>query len=323
MPIDLVTGASGFIGSHLVDHLLAQGRTVRALLRHSSSSQWLPSGIEVVRMGPWSAEELQPALAGIDRVYHVAGVTHADTREEFLRFHVASTQTLLDACCRAGGVSRVVVFSSLAAAGPSRTGQPRRECDAPAPASWYGQGKLAQEEVACSYADRLSVVVVRPPAVYGPRDRDFLPLFKLAARGFMPVPDKGTQSLTHVRDVVSGSLAAGSAQVASGSIYFISSREMVTWEGLAHVLGIELGRRIRLVRIPPQLLGAVGVVARVGQRVTGRRGPLDDNKITEARYPDWTCVPYKAERELSFSPSVELPEGVRETIAWYRDRGWL
>ncbi|MCU0611411.1 MAG: NAD-dependent epimerase/dehydratase family protein [Candidatus Eisenbacteria bacterium] len=323
MPLDLVTGASGFIGSHLVEGILAQGRSVRALLRPRSSLQWLPEDIDVVRRANWTAGELLPAVAGVDRVYHVAGVTHAKTREGFFAFHVNATDALLDACSQAGGVSRVVVFSSLAAAGPSATGQPARESDQPAPVSWYGQSKLAQEQVVAAYRDSLSVSVIRPPAVYGPRDRDFLPLFRAAARGILPVPRGGTQSLTHVQDVVAGALAAGSAAMPSGSTYFISSREIVRWEGLAQVLRADMGRRIRVITVPLSSLALLGLACRMVERLTGRPTPLDRNKIAEACFPHWVCLPLKAERELGFRPRIGLSAGISDTLSWYRAHGWL
>ncbi len=323
MPADLVTGASGFIGSHLVEALLAGGRSVRALLRHSSSLQWVPPSVEVVRKGEWSVEELVPILEGIERVFHVAGVTHAHSREGFMRFHVDATRALLAACCRTSSVRRVVLVSSLAAAGPSRTGQPRVETDPPAPVSWYGESKLAQEAVAASFCPHLHLTIVRPPAVYGPRDRDFLPLFRMASRGILPFPGEGSQSLTHVRDIVAGTLAAAEAEVPSGCTYFLSSREIVTWEGLALVLRRVLGRPIRLVRVPPWVLPPVASLGSALARAAHRGFPLDRNKVQEARFLHWTCLPCKAEAELGFRPTVTLAEGIAETIAWYRDHSML
>ncbi|MBN1425976.1 NAD-dependent epimerase/dehydratase family protein [Candidatus Fermentibacteria bacterium] len=324
MATDLVTGASGFIGSHVVDHLLSRGRSVRVLLRPASSLQWLPADhIEVIRLAAWGIDSLTSALAGIDRVYHVAGTTHAANRAAFFAFHVDGTKSLLEACRRGGTVGRVIVFSSLAAAGPSPTGRPLHETDPPGPVSWYGQSKLAQEEVALSYADTLSIVILRPPAVYGPRDRDFLPLFQVARRGLLPAPAHGTQSFTHVGDVVAGAWAAGQGVVPSGGVYFISSREVITWQGLAQVLGKELGRTIRVIPVPRMALSAIGWASRALERLTGTSIPLDRNKIMEARFPHWVCWPSKAERELGFCPALDLSEGIARTIGWYRERGAL
>lgn len=323
MSLDVVTGASGFIGSHLVDALRAQGRAVRAVLRPTSSLRWLPSDVEIVRLADWRGHELRAACAGADRLFHVAGVTHAPNEAAFFSFHVGATAALLAAACDTGGISRVVIFSSLAAAGPSRTGQPLREDDPPCPVSWYGRSKLAQEEAVQAFRDRLSIVILRPPAVYGPRDRDFLPLFKAASKGLMPAPRRGTQSLTSVRDIVRGALDAASASVPSGRVYFICSREITTWEGLAQALGDALNRRIRLVRFPRRCIMPIGRVLGWAARVIGAQPPLDRNKLMEARFSHWTCVPRRAERELGFSPSVDLAAGIRETADWYRSQGLL
>lgn len=324
MPLDLVTGASGFIGSHLVDDLLARGRAVRVLLRPGSSLRWLPApDVEVVRLAAWGIDELRPVVSDVDRVYHVAGVTHATKPGPFFTLHVDATRSLLEACSLAGTVGRVIVFSSLAAAGPSQTGVPLRESDPERPVSWYGRSKLAQEELALSYANRLHIVILRPPAVYGPRDRDFLPLFRAARRGLLPAPAHGTQSLTFVSDVVSGAWHASQAPVSSGSVYFISSREMVMWPGLAQVLGKEMERKVRIMPIPRWSIAPIAWLGRVAERITGKAVPLDRNKVMEARFPHWVCVPTKAERELGFRPAVDLSEGVSRTVGWYRDHGWL
>jgi nucleoside-diphosphate-sugar epimerase len=327
MSVDLVCGASGFVGSHLVDRLLEQGRNVRLLLRTTSSLRWVQEDrVEIVRLGKWTASALTPIVEGVDRFFLVAGVTHARKRSDFFRFHVDVTKNLLDACCDTSSPpSRIVVFSSLAAAGPSTTGRPLVEDDPPNPVSWYGRSKLEQERVAASYCDRLHIVVIRPPALYGPRDRDFLPLFRAASLGFYPAPGGGSalQSFTYVEDVVNGACLAGTRDVPSGSVYFISSHEIATWKAVGNILGAVFSRPVRQVYIPLWIVPLAGFMGEVSNRLFRTKSPLDRNKAMEGRFPHWTCSPARAARELGYTTSVDLSEGIRRTIRWYRNEQWL
>ncbi len=327
MPTDLVTGASGFIGSHLTDTLLSAGRGVRILLRPTSSLKWLPEeAIEVVRTGSWSPEAIRPVVEAVDTVYHVAGTTHARNKREFFEFHVDGTRSLLEACSEATHPPRrVVIFSSLAAAGPSRTGRLLTEEDEPQPVSWYGESKLEQERIAHSYAEALSLVIIRPPAVYGPRDRDLFHVFKMAKKGyyFALAGGSGMQSMTYVDDIVRGAILAGSNDVVSGRVYYIASHEITTWAGLASILSLLLGVGQRRIPVPASMLPLVGFLAQHLSRFRGVRVPLDRNKAMEGRYPHWICSPARAREELCFRAVMGLPSGVEKTLAWYREQGWL
>jgi nucleoside-diphosphate-sugar epimerase len=289
--------------------------------------QWIQEDrVEVVRLDKWTPDVLTPVFEGIDRFFHLAGVTHARAKSDFFHLHVTVTKHLLDACCAASPQPRrVVVFSSLAAAGPSVTGRPLVEDDAPRPVSWYGQSKLEQERIAGSYRDRLSVVIIRPPAIYGPRDRDFLPLFRAAARGFYPVSagGPGLQSFTYVDDVVNGASLAGTRNVPSGSTYFVASHEITTWKAVGSVLENALSRPIRYIPVPLWIVPLAGVFGEVSNRLFGTKLTVDRNKAMEGRFPHWTCLPALAERELGYQASVDLSEGINRTLRWYRDAGWM
>ena len=325
--MDLVTGASGFVGSHLVDHLLAQGRTVRLLVRTTSSLRWIQEDrVEIIRQSDWRPDTLAQVVDGVDRFYHLAGVTHAYGKAQFFHFHVDVTRNLLEACCAASSPpQRIVIFSSLAAAGPSSTGRPVVEDDPPRPVSWYGQSKLEQERVAESYRDQLHIVIVRPPALYGPRDRDFLRLFQMAARGFYPAPARGggLQSLTYVDDIVYGTLLAGTSDVPSGRVYFVASHEIATWSAVGRSLEETLERRIRRLPIPLWIIPLAGAVSEAANRFLNTSLPLDRNKAMEGRFPHWTCSPARATQELGYKTSVDLTEGIRRTARWYENVGWL
>jgi len=172
----LVTGGSGFIGSHLVEILLAQGHAVRCLLRDPGRPRWLAGlPVEIQRGDCTDPASLISAVQGVEQVFHLAGVTRARRRRDYFLHNLRGTGNLLRACATADNPPRRFVFlSSQAAAGPSRDGRPLTEDDAPAPLTAYGLSKLAAEKAVLGYAHRLPTVVLRPSTVYGPRDRDFL-----------------------------------------------------------------------------------------------------------------------------------------------------
>jgi len=327
MPLDLVVGASGFIGSHLVDALLGEGRTVRALLRPTSSLKWLPDDdIEILRVSPWNHQAFTSALRGVDTVYLVAGITHATTKSAFFDFHSRTTTDLLSTATETeSGPRRIIVFSSLAAAGPSREGRPLMESDTPRPVSWYGESKLEQERIALSFRDRRHVTVLRPPAVYGPRDNDLLQFFRIVKRGFYPAPGggRGMQSLTHVADVIRGTLQAARADIPSGRVYFIGTHEIVTWNEIARRVADHFAKSPVGIPIPPRIIPFLGLIVQCIAGITRKRYPLDRNKAMEGRYLHWVCSSARAENELGFRASVPISEGISTTLDWYRHQNML
>jgi len=327
MALDLVVGASGFIGSHLVDTLLGEGRSVRVLLRPSSSLKWLPENdIEVVRISPWNEEVYSSALHGVDTAYLVAGVTHAVSRAAFFDFHSRATTDMLTAASRAETPPRrTIIFSSLAAVGPSHTGTPLIESDEPHPVSWYGESKLEQERIALSFKETLHITILRPPAVYGPRDKDLLHFFTIIKRGVFPAPGGGIgmQSLTHVDDIVRGTLRAAQADIPSGRTYFISTHEIVTWNELARYVAEYFAVSPLRLPFPMWIVPFMGQMAQWISRITGKRYPLDRNKAMEGRHLHWVCSSARAHEELGFTASVPLTHGIVETLNWYRQQAVL
>src|SRR5512143_719814 len=185
----LLTGASGFIGSHLADALLAHGYSVRVLLRRSSSLEWLEDQrLERVYGDLFDKEALRMAVSDVDYVYHLAGLTKAKKREEYFRANHLGTKNLLEAVQeKAPRLQRFVHVSSQAAVGPSPTVAPIDETAPAKPITSYGQSKWAAEQECRQFSRHLPVTIVRPPAVFGPRDRDILEFFRSASRGILPI----------------------------------------------------------------------------------------------------------------------------------------
>jgi dihydroflavonol-4-reductase len=213
----LITGASGFIGGHLTEALLADGWRVRCLVRRESNTRWLPADrIQLAYGDVTEPATLADAVRGVDTVFHMAAITSARERVEYARVNAGGTRAVIDAMQAVAPDAMIVYASSQSAAGPSRDGRPITENDPPRPIGPYGDSKLAAEQLVIG--SPLRHVIVRPPATYGPRDVDILFAFRLASAGIaVRVSSRGQKlSMVHVRDLVAGMLAAASSPPARG-----------------------------------------------------------------------------------------------------------
>ena len=329
-----VTGGTGFVGSHLVEELLHRGvDEVRCLVR--TDPKWL-SDLDVthVRGDLSDVEVLWEALNGVDEVYHVAGRTRAPTEEEFYEANVQATLNLLGAVQQAApDLDRVLVTSSLAAVG--RCEQDVATEDVPLrPVSMYGRSKAQMEEALRerpettpeSYAETLPLTVVRPPAVYGPRDRDILDFFRAVKRHVCPIVGGGSAralSLVHVRDLVGGMVDAARHPDTVGETYFLGSARPHAWNEVKQAATTALDTWAVTLPVPGPLLGAVGTVAEAWGWATGTHPPLNRDKTREIRHACTACSSEKAARDFSYAPSTSLDDGVARTLRWYEEHGWL
>lgn len=321
----LVSGATGFIGSHLVQRLLKEAMEVVCLVRPSSNRRWLKDlPVEYRTASLHEPEALASAVADADLVFHVAGLTRAHSEEEYLAINEVGTRHLLTAACKAAKPPRFVYISSLSAAGPAGD-QPLTEDDEPRPLPGYGSSKLAAERVVLDHADRMPVTIVRPPAVYGPRDTNFLPVFRMARKvGLAPIlggPD-GRLTFVYATDLAEGVCLAGMSARAVGRTYFIGSGTHTQAE-LADAIGAALGRELRRLHVPGWLAKLAGEFGELKWALSGRPQILSRRKVHDALQPRWTCSWSRAATELGYLPKIDLPEGVALTARWYLDHGWI
>jgi len=320
----LVTGASGFIGSHLAGSLRRNGWSVRCLVRKTSSRERLPrEGMETAIGELADRASLRSALNGITTIFHLAGRVRAAGRREFFAANLEGTRNLLQAARETGGVRRFIYVSSLSAAGPSPDGRPLREEEEGRPVSFYGESKLAAEREARLFRDDFTVTILRPAAVYGPGDRETLQLIRLAARGwkFQPGGREATFSSIHVRDVVAGIILAAGRAGKNPATYFLADGNTYSWEETSRLLREILGKKACFVRVP---WTAGSAAIRIAAGIFPRSpAAFYLDKIREMSHKYWVCDISRARRELGFSPRYDLPLGLKETIEWYRTAGWL
>jgi dihydroflavonol-4-reductase len=318
----LVTGGTGFIGSHLLDRLASAGEPVRALVRRSARRRVaLPGDVEPAFGNLETGEGLSQAVSGAATIIHVAGVTKALTSADYYRGNARATENLARAA--AGQGARFVHVSSLAVCGPNVDGRMIDEDTAPHPVSHYGKSKLEAERVVRSLLPES--VIVRPPVVYGPRDTGVFPLLQSISRGIVLQIAGGERwfSMIYVRDLVDGILAAARHSQILGRTYFLSHPQPLNWTNLADTAASLMRRKPLVLRVPPIAAYGVGWAAEMWSSLSRTPGILSREKVAEASYPRWVCDSRRASVELGFEAQTGLNAGLSETLAWYKEAGWL
>jgi nucleoside-diphosphate-sugar epimerase len=321
----LVTGGTGFIGSHVVEALCAGAEPVRCLIRQKKGRRQgsLPAGAEPVHGELVSGEGIEAALRGVDTVLHLAGVTKALSRAEYYAGNAHATGNLARSIAKSGRDIRLVYVSSLAAIGPSLDGAPVSEDAEPHPITNYGKSKLEGERIVRELLP--GAVIVRPAVVYGPRDTDVFQLLKSIAQGFaveIAGGERWVQAI-FVKDLVEALLAAARCPQAAGRTYFLAHAKAISWTELRSVAAGMLHKQPRVLRIPTSLAYAVGGCAELWSQVSRKPGIISREKVREALCDHWTCETGRAARELGFHARTSLEAGIAETLAWYKEAGWL
>ena len=339
--IAVVTGSTGFIGSHLVDALRAKGAEVRALRRPGSLAPVGRADVStsVVDLSDRAAVARCPAWDGATHCFHLGGATKARTHAVFMASNVVPTRAIAEAIAARGADGPQLIFvSSQAAAGPAINPEsPRRENDPALPIEGYGASKLAAEQAISTIstinedtlggagAAPLRATVIRAASVYGPRDRDFLQAFRQATRhvAFYAAPADQQFSIVHVRDLVAALLAAAANTNAVGRTYFVANAAPVSWRELYRAVAQMAGSQPLEIQLPAPVLRAAAFLSDLWP-LHGESAPLlTSQKAALSRPRWWLCDSSRARTELGWTPTMSLEAGLRDTFDWYRAAGWL
>ena len=323
----VITGSNGFIGSCLTRRLVAAGHEVRCLIRPSSSVRGDDANVTRIPIDFSNPSSLDKsgALDDADIVFHVGGVTKALSIDAFRAGNVAPTRALLDAVQRVNPqLKRFVLISSQAAAGPANSERdPMTENTPPAPVEDYGRSKWEAEQLVASYSSNFTII--RPAAVYGPRDVDFFQLFKQLRTGLGIFPGNRDSfvSTIHVDDLVDGILLAAESPNSLHQTYYLTNEVAVSWQTIYQYIGEAWGRNIREINVPFGIIVLAGRLGDVFSKLTGKVSVLNSKKIDLARPRFWICTSEKAATEFGFDPKIPVQAGLKQTLTWYQQANWL
>jgi len=328
----LVTGASGFIGSGLVGSLVEAGHEVCALMRPSASTHFL-KGVHFTRLAGDLTDQasLIRACQNIDVIYHLAGLTQAKTKDEYFRSNAEATKNLANAAVH-NGVKKFIFVSSLAAAGPSIGLSPRNETEADTPVSMYGESKQRAELYLDELQGKLNFIVIRPPMVYGPRDRNVFIFFKTIQKQWMPLMPSKTPtghkyySAIYVDDLISvliAALQAPEVDYQKGERFFVSDGQIYTAERILSLIADELKIKPFRIKVPGSVISTLASVGTIAGKVLNKSYALNRDKLNEIKQDYWICSAQKSYEHFKFKPKYTMESGIPQTVAWYKVNGWL
>ena len=335
----LVTGGSGFLGSHVAEQLVDEGHEVRCLVRRSSKIEHLQdlartalkqgkgAKLELADGAIDDAATLPDAVRGVDAIIHCAGVVKAKTWDDFLRVNARGAVDLAQAAvAHAPGLTRFVHVSTAGVMGPGKKGEPHKPDGPTNPVTQYSRSKLEGEEALRKMASELPLTVIRPPAIYGPRDQEILAFFQAIRRmrtGVRLGTSMQSVSLVYGADAADACVRAASHHVDSGNVYFVEDGVVHSYESMAETIAAAYG--FRLLGTPSLPKSIVGLAARASEafgKVTDRTMMFNRDKLGELLMEHFTVDSTSTRADLGWSPKVDFRQGAERTAKWYREHGW-
>ncbi|MDA3842979.1 MAG: NAD-dependent epimerase/dehydratase family protein [Candidatus Kapabacteria bacterium] len=325
----LVTGATGFIGSHLADLLHERGLEVRCIARKKSNMRWLKDKpYEIVRASLDDPEALAEAVKGVDYVFHIAGVTFAKDYDEFLKGNRDGTLNLLRAVEEHNpGIKRFLFMSSQTVAGPSVSlDNPVDETSECKPLTSYGKSKKAAEDQVLKFKDKFPITIIRASAVFGPRDEEIFKIFKAAQMGVGTIVGFKPKYLSLIQsgDLVRGCVDAAFSDNTIGETYFISSDEFYTWPQLIEVIREAVGKKyIFKIRLPHIVVLTAAAISQILGTFSKKPPVFNYEKGVDFIQNYWICSVDKAKKDFGYKQELTIEDSIREAIDWYKENKWL
>ncbi len=320
----LLTGGTGFIGSHLAELLLDKSAEIFALVRDPHNLKWLKGlNIHLLEGDLLSIPSLP---SDIDYVFHVAGLTNSSDVADYYTVNQQGTASLFKSLHDQKILpKKIICLSSLAAVGPSFDGKPVQESDVPHPITPYGKSKLRGEAEALKFKEIYPIVILRAPAVFGPRDKDFLQYFKWIKRGALPAigSKQRYMSLCYVKDLIRAFYLCSQKELESGEIFNIGDQNHCSYDEFGELAGQAMGKKLKKVKIPIPIGFLVALIADIAGRINKKPSILNLGKFKQVRQRSWIADMKKAKEKLSFQPQYSLQDAIQETLNWYLKHNWL
>jgi dihydroflavonol-4-reductase len=328
MPIAFITGATGFVGSHLVDLLLENGFKVKCLARTTSNMRWLKDkNVEIIDGSLNNLDSLKMGVADVDYVFHLAGVLFGRNPESFTQGNIQGTKNLLEAVKQVNPkLKRFLHCSSQTVAGPAiNLESVIDETMEPNPLTWYGKSKLEAEKLVNNYAQFFPITIVRPGAVYGPRDYAIFEVFKTSLSGFnLAIGSKEKfVSFIYIDDLVAGIIQAAQSDKTIGETYFIVGDDISKQDEISRLAIKEYGKKVKTIRVPHAVLKLVAKTSDIIGNIIKKDMILNSQKFIELKQDFWIATNAKAKKDFNFSPKWTLESGVKASAKWYKDNGWI
>jgi nucleoside-diphosphate-sugar epimerase len=323
----VLTGANGFLGSHLVDRLLLESAEVHCLVRKTSNLKWLQDPrIHIHTCGLTDIPAMAAVFKNVDYIFHLAGTVAALNYEGYLYGNVELTKNLLEAALLSNtNLKKIVVTSSLAVGGPCTKDTPIDETGDFNAIALYGKAKVEQEKLCQQYQDRLPITIARPSVISGAREAELFEFIKTINQGLVPLvgfQDKYV-GIVNVKDLIEAFYQMALAEKTAGEAYYLSSEEIISWKELADLIATKLNKKPLYLKLPHGIIKLAGKLSGFVGKLRGTAPTFDFEKAKEGVQEAWICKVDKAARDFGFKQTVSIKDGVEEAIDWYKENNWL
>lgn len=306
-------------------HCLKKKISVKCLVRNPKKLRWLEGlPVEIIPGDCSDKKSLEPAVCDVDYIFHSAGLVRALKSDEFYLTNVKGTKNLIEAVAEKNpNIKRFIHISSQAAAGPCINDK-KTENDIPNPVSHYGFSKLLGEREVLKFQSKLPITILRPPSVYGPRDKDVFVFFKYVKKGFFPLPSaEKFINISFISDIVGGIIAAAESERAKGQTYFVGDDTVFSWRSLGKVLGKTINPKTKIIKIPEFIFYISAFFSEILAKLKNEPPIVSFDKLNEMKQKKWLFSIEKAKNDFGYIPKVTLEEGIKIAYDWYIEKGWL